>query len=65
MPMYKALSVFTKQDSYMEDRLFWCQIKWQLGPSRGVLFLPKTIVPNILTKIHGNLLTRHNRLFKT
>ncbi len=34
-------------------------------PSRVVLFLPATLVPEALTEAHGELLTGHDGIYKT
>jgi hypothetical protein len=54
-----------EKDSFVEDGLLWQQIKCQLEPSWVVLFLPKTLVPDILKEVHGNLLASHKGLYKT
>jgi len=54
-----------EKDSFVEDGLVWHQIKRQIEPSQVDLFLPKTLVPDILQELHGNLLAGHDGLYKT
>jgi hypothetical protein len=64
-PKCQALVKHFANDCFIEDGLVWCRIKWQFEPSRVVLFLPATLVPDALTEAHGKLLTGHDGIYKT
>jgi len=53
-----------------QQLLYWewhclVRVKRQFEPSQVVIFLPATLVQDVLTKAHGNLLVGHNGIYKT
>ena len=52
-------------DCFIEDDIIWCRIKRQFEPSRVVIFLPASLVPEALSDAHGNLLVGHDGIYKT
>jgi hypothetical protein len=53
----QALVKLFANDCFIEDGLVWRRIKRQFEPSRVVLFLPASLVPEALAEAHGELLT--------
>ncbi len=64
-PKCQALVKLFTNDCFIEDGLVLRRIKRQFEPSRVVLFLPATLVPDTLTESHGELLTGHDGVYKT
>jgi hypothetical protein len=52
-------------DCFIEDDIIWRRIKRQFEPSRVVIFLPASLVPEALSDAHGNLLVGHDGIYKT
>ena len=52
-------------DCFVENDLVWRRVKRKFEPSRVVLFLPQTLVPQVLQEAHGQLLSGHDGIFKT
>jgi hypothetical protein len=61
----QSLVKLFSNDCFVEDGLVWRRIKRQFEPSRVVLFLPYSLVPDALTEAHGELLTGHDGIYKT
>ncbi|MFM7188328.1 MAG: RNase H-like domain-containing protein, partial [Armatimonadota bacterium] len=52
-------------ECFVEDDLVWRRVKRSFEPSRVVLLLPKSLVPQVLEDAHGGLLSGHDGIFKT
>jgi hypothetical protein len=52
-------------DCFIEDDIVWRRVKRQVEPSRVVIFLPASLVQNVLMEAHGNLLVGHDGIYKT
>ena len=52
-------------DCFVENDIVWRRIKRQFEPSRVVIFLPQTLVTEVLQEAHGHLLTGHDGIYKT
>ena len=52
-------------DCFIEDDIIWRRIKRQFEPSRVVIFLPASLIPEALSDAHGNLLVGHDGIYKT
>ncbi len=59
----KCQSHFAK-DCFIEDDIIWRYVKWQFEPCQVVIFLPAALIPEVLSKAHGNLLVGHDGIYK-
>ena len=50
---------------FVENDIVWKRVKRKFEPSRVVIFLPETLVENVLSEAHGHLLGGHDGVFKT
>jgi hypothetical protein len=56
----QALLWTYKKDSFIDESLIWKRIKHSNEPSHVILFLPQSLVPNMLKEIHGHILASHD-----
>jgi hypothetical protein len=56
---------FLGPDCFMENDVVWKRMKRGREPSRAVLLVPRTLVPQIIKEAHGQLMTGHDGIFKT
>ena len=52
-------------DCFVDNDIVWRRIKRQFEPSRVVIFLPQSLVTEVLQDAHGHLLTGHDGVYKT
>jgi len=60
----QSLIKLSANDCFIEDDIIWHHIKWKFEPSRVVIFLPALLIPEALSDAHGNLLDRHDGIYK-
>ena len=56
---------FLGPDCFMENDVVWKRMKRGREPSRAVLLVPRTLVPQIIKEAHGQVMTGHDGIFKT
>jgi len=52
-------------DCFVENDIVWKRVKRKFEPSRVVIFLPESLVPQVLQEAHGHLLSGHDGIYKT
>ena len=52
-------------DCFIENDVVWRRVKRRFEPSRVVIFLPASLVPEVLQDAHGHLLGGHDGFLKT
>jgi hypothetical protein len=52
-------------DCFIEDDIIWCHVIRAFEPSRVVIFLPTSLIPDVLSEAHGNQMVGHDGIYKT
>ncbi len=60
----QSLIKLSANDCFIEDDIIWHHIKRKFEPSQVVIFLPASLIPEALSDAHGNLLDRHDGIYK-